>query len=101
MEEEIIKQQMFNEKQNQMNEQVENLKKEEVIKKTLLKILDNKARQRLNNIKIVKPEIAMQLSVYLMQLFQSGQVNSKLNDEQLKNILKQLNKKKEIKIKRI
>jgi programmed cell death protein 5 len=101
-EEEIIKQKMLQERmQGHMQSQQEQEKNaDEALKKILPKILDEKARERLNNIKIVKPELAMQLSMYLVQLFQTGQVRSKITDEQLKNILAKLSEKRDFTINR-
>ncbi|MCD6381747.1 MAG: hypothetical protein J7L43_02095 [Candidatus Aenigmarchaeota archaeon] len=68
-----------------------------VIRKTLAKILDKKAMERLANIRLVKPELAVQLELYLYQLYQTGQLDH-VTDEQMKSILQQLNKKPEFKI---
>jgi len=101
----MIKQRMIQEKmqeqaQGQAAAQSQQNEMEDALKKILPQILDDKARERLNNIKIAKPELAMQMSTYLVQLFQSGQVKEKINEEQLISILNKLNEKKEITIKR-
>jgi len=68
----------------------------------LRRILTPKARQRLTNIKMVRPEFAAQLELQLIQLAQQGRLPMPLNDEQLKNILVQLQaQKRDIKIRRI
>ncbi len=54
---------------------------------------------RYGNIKAAHPEKATQLVVVLGQLMQSGKVK-KINDEQLKQILKQLSQKSDFNIKR-
>ncbi len=68
-----------------------------IIRKELAKILDKKARERLANIRLVKPELAIQLELYLYQLYQTGQLKS-VTEEQMIQILKELNKKPEFKI---
>ena len=68
----------------------------------LRRILDPKARQRLTNLKMVKPDLVSQLEVQLIQLAQQGRINIPLTDEQLKEILIRLQRgRREIKIRRI
>jgi programmed cell death protein 5 len=50
-------------------------------------ILTSEARQRLNRIKLVKPDFASQIELQLIQIAQSGRVRLPINDEQLKQIL--------------
>ena len=75
----------------------------EVQKQAILKrILTMEARQRLTNIKMVKPEFADQLEVQLIQLAQSGRVKLPISDAQLKEALVRLqSQRKDIKIRRI
>jgi len=75
----------------------------EAQKQTVLKrILTMEARQRLTNIKMVKPEFADQLEMQLIQLAQSGRVKLPISDAQLKEALVRLqSQKKDIKIRRI
>jgi programmed cell death protein 5 len=81
----------------QMEQQVEQQKQA-----LLRQILTPEARQRLNNLKMVKPEFAAQLELQLIQLAQSGRLNIPLNDEQLKELLAKLQPtKREIKIRRV
>jgi len=68
----------------------------------LRRILTADARQRLTNLKMVKPEFAEQLEFQLIQLAQQGKVNIPINDEQLKEILIRLQSgRREIKIRRV
>jgi len=68
----------------------------------LKRILTTEARQRLTNIKMVKPEFADQLELQLIQLAQSGRVKLPISDAQLKEALVRLqSQKKDIKIRRI
>ena len=56
----------------------------------LAKILAPEARQRLNNLKMVKPEFAEQIEMQLIEMAQSGKLPIPLSDAQLKSILIQL-----------
>ncbi|HDI06772.1 MAG TPA: DNA-binding protein [Candidatus Bathyarchaeota archaeon] len=68
----------------------------------LRRILTPEARQRLTNIKMVRPEFASQLELQLIQLAQQGRLPIPLGDKQLKAILAQLQaQKRDIKIRRI
>jgi programmed cell death protein 5 len=72
-------------------------------KQTLLRtILSPEARQRLTNLKMVRPEFTANLELQLIQLAQQGKIPIPLTDEHLKQILTQLqSRKREIKIRRI
>jgi len=64
-------------------------------KQALLRsILTPEARQRLANLKMVRPEFTEQLELQLIQLAQQGKVPVPLSDEQLKKILVQLQGRK-------
>lgn len=65
------------------NEAEINAQKEVILKQ----ILDSPARMRLNNIKMVKPELATMLENYLITMASQGKLGSKISDEQLKQIL--------------
>lgn len=84
------------ERQVQMEEQLEQKKQ------ALLRgILSIEARQRLTNLKMVKPDFTSQLELQLIQLAQRGQIPVPLTDEKLKQILIQLQgRKREINIRR-
>ena len=56
----------------------------------LMQILEPEARERLNTIKLTKPEFAKAVEQQLVLLAQSGRIRERLTDEQLKVILKQL-----------
>jgi len=75
----------------------------EMQKQAILKsILTPEARQRLANLKLVKPEFTAQLELQLIQLAQAGRLPVPLTDEQLKQILIQLQaQKREIRIRRV
>ena len=75
----------------------------EAQKQTLLRqILSPEARQRLTNLKMVKPEFMEQLELQLIQLAQTGKLSIPLSDARLKQMLIQLqSRKRDIKIRRI
>ncbi len=82
-----------------MNEEMEELQKLEQLKRIVLKkILTRDAIERLGRIKLVKPELANQLELYLVQLYQTGKISSEIDDNQLKLILETLSSKKQFKI---
>ena len=66
------------------------------------RILTVEARQRLLNIKMVKPEFADQLELQLIQLAQSGRVKLPISDGQLKEALVRMqSQRKDITIRRM
>jgi len=60
---------------------------EEMKKKVLNKVLSKGAIERLGRIRVVKPDLASQIEIYLVQLYQAGKLNTTINEEQLKMIL--------------
>jgi programmed cell death protein 5 len=70
-----------------------------IIRESLKNVLDKKARERLSNIRLIKPDLATQLELYLFQLQQAGQLKT-VTDQQLVMILKELGNKKNMNIKR-
>ncbi len=64
--------------------------------------LTSEARQRLANVKMVKPELAASIEEYVIQLASSGKLGKAVEDEQLKQMLLSLQgKKREFKIRRV
>ncbi len=62
----------------------------------------SEARQRLANVKMVKPELAASIEEYVIQLASSGRLKHPVDDEQLKQMLLGLQeKKREIRIRRL
>jgi len=83
----------------QQEEQKEEFEKQK--KLILIKVLTPKARERLGNIKVARPQIAEQIENQLIMLAQSGRLKDKINDKQLKELLSRIiPKKRDIKIKR-
>lgn len=77
----------------------EYLKKlEEMKKKIIRNILTKEALERLGRVRLVKPQLALQLELYLVQLYQAGKIKSMITDEQLKQILKSISSGKKFKL---
>jgi programmed cell death protein 5 len=91
-------QQKGSEEQKQTQEdQIEQQKQE-----LLRQLLSPEARQRLTNLKMIKPEFTEQLELQIIQLAQAGKLPIPLSDQQLKQILVQLQgRKREITIRRV
>lgn len=88
--------------QGSLDEQELQQKEFEKQKKEVLRsILTTDARERLGRIKVARPEAVEAIENQLILIAQSGQLKSKINDEQLRMLLlRVLPKKREIKIKR-
>ncbi|MHA2182201.1 MAG: DNA-binding protein [Promethearchaeota archaeon] len=94
--------------QQAAQQQINNAQQQEFEEKKYIlmrKILSVEGRQRLENIRIVKPQFAEQIEMQLIQLFQSGKLRGAipLPDKAFKNLLEQLTtlgRKKEYKIKK-
>ena len=57
-------------------------------KETMLKqVLSSDARLRLNNVRMVKPELADLVENYILNLSVQGKISGQISDEQLKQIL--------------
>jgi programmed cell death protein 5 len=68
----------------------------------LSKILTPEARQRLNNLKMVRKDFTENIEMQLIEMAQSGKLPIPLSDAQLKQILVQLqSRKRETQIRRI
>lgn len=69
--------------------------------RALTVLLEPSARQRLANIRIVKPDLAAAVENYLISAASSGRLNRALTDEELKQVLLSLQQpKKDFKINR-
>ena len=72
--------------------------KEQILKR----ILTSDARRRLNNIKMVKPELSNLVEQYLIGMATQGKIRGQLTDDQLKQILLSIQQpKRDFKINRI
>jgi programmed cell death protein 5 len=80
-------------------EQVEQLQELEKMKKAVMgKILTKEAVERLGRIRLVKPDLAAQLELYLLQAYQTGEIKTTIDDARLKQILDAIVKKKNFRI---
>ena len=86
------------EQSRQPTEEQINAQKEIMLKQ----ILSSEARLRLNNVKMVKPELANLVENYLIGLSTQGKTQGQITDEQLKQILLSAQQpKREFKINRV
>jgi len=93
-----LQQQMLQEQQRAEAQRRLELQKQALIRR----ILTPKARQRLANLKMVRPEFASQLELQLIQIAQQGRIGLPITDEQLKEILSRLQRsRREIRIRRV
>ena len=92
--EEMIERQQEQTQKEKINAQIQQM--DALVKNYLTK----DALERYGNIKVAYPEKAMQLMAILGQLIQQGHLKDKLTDAQLKDILKQITEKRDIKITR-
>ena len=68
----------------------------------LKQILSSEARLRLNNVRMVKPELANLVENYLIGLSTQGKAQGQITDEQLKQVLLSAQQpKREFKINRV
>ena len=86
------------EQSRQPTEEQINAQKEIMLKQ----ILSSEARLRLNNVKMVKPELANLVENYLIGLSTQGKIQGQITDDQLKQILLSAQQpKREFKINRV
>ena len=80
--------------QNQAQEQAQLQQQIEQLEAAVKQFFTKEALQRYGNLKAAHPEKAVQVLVVLGQLMQSGKITSKITDDQLKELLKQIEPKK-------
>ncbi len=103
---EQIRKRKLNSMQNRVSDEQRQVQAEQQIEQQkqalLAKILSPEARQRLNNLKMVKRDFAEQIEMQLIEMAQTGRLPIPLSDAQLKSILLQLqSRKRETTIRRI
>jgi len=103
---EQIRRRKLNSMQNRVSDEQRQAQAEQQIEQQkqalLARILSPEARQRLNNLKMVKRDFAEQIEMQLIEMAQTGRLPIPLSDAQLKSILLQLqSRKRETTIRRI
>lgn len=103
-EEEGLKQKKLEELRKQYLERTEaeekQLQAEQELQAIVRKLLDDGARTRLNNVKLVNRELYLRATQAIIYLYQAGQLKERIDEEQLKQLLGKLAGKKDIRIKR-
>lgn len=80
-------------KLEELKKKLEEKRRMEIIKRSILsRFLTPKAKERLARVRMVKPELAEYVENLLIQLYQSGQINT-VNDQMLKNLLSRIYEK--------
>ncbi len=94
---------MYEPKDDQAKADSQEDKEKKVLRENIIRMaLTSEARQRLANIRMVKPQIAQTIEEYIVQLASSGKLKQVINDDQLKELLGSIQgKKREFTIKRI
>jgi programmed cell death protein 5 len=89
--------------QQMLEQEMEQRRRQESqIQQILMQILEPEARERLNNIRLTRPEFAKAIEQQLVMLAQSGRLKQRITDAQLKELLKQVvPSKKEWNIRRV
>jgi programmed cell death protein 5 len=68
-------------------------KQEDMKNSILVQVLDQQARSRLSTIALTKPEKAQMVEKMLIQMAQTGQIQGKLGEDQLKSLLERVSEK--------
>jgi len=84
-------------------EEEKRLEEQRAVKKVLSRLVFTpEARERLQNLKLVKPALADELENYLISLAQNNKIKMPIGDEELKAILEKIaSRKRETKIWRL
>ena len=91
----------FSQPQQPNDEEARRREEAAVRQRALMVLLEPTARQRLMNVRMVKPELATAVENYLINAASTGRLNRSVTDEELKQILLSLQQpKKDFKISR-
>jgi len=98
---EQMQRQSMDQQQSMEEELARQKEMESQIRLVLMQVLEPEARERLNTIKLTRPDFAKAVEQQLVMLAQNGRIKQKINDQQLKELLKQIiPSKKEFTIRR-
>ncbi len=75
-----------NDEDNNQQAQQEEARRQQILRQ----ILSSEARERLNTLKLVRPDLVDNVENQLIQLAGMGRINRVIGDEELKNILSRL-----------
>ncbi|MBI5554142.1 MAG: DNA-binding protein [Candidatus Diapherotrites archaeon] len=100
MDEELRQRKLQELREKQLAQAQEKARQESQTEMMLRQILDESAKTRLSNVKLVNPELYTRAVNALLYLANSGKLQQKLGEEHVRQVLSQLNPKKEIKITR-
>jgi programmed cell death protein 5 len=94
---------LYEPKDSQTKGESQDDKEKKAFRENVMRIaLTSEARQRLANVRMVKPQMAQTIEEYIVQLASSGKLKQVINDDQLKEMLGSIQgKKKEFTFKRI
>ena len=86
--------------ENKNQELLKQIQAEQQLSNMLSILLESNAKNRLNNIKLANKALYLKAAQTIIYLYQEGQLNGKLSEEDLKSLLQKINPKKEINIRR-
>ena len=84
----------------QLLERQKALEAEAQLNRVVKTLLDDSARERLNNVKLVNSELYMKAVQAIIYLYNSGKIRGKISEAQLLQLLQTLRNKREITIRR-
>jgi programmed cell death protein 5 len=84
----------------QLLERQKALEAEAQLNRVVKTLLDDAARERLNNVKLVNSELYMKAVQAIIYLYNSGKIQEKISEAQLLQLLQTLRNKREITIRR-
>lgn len=94
-------QQQIDSEEAQKQQDTQTQQYEEQKKAILRSIMTTDAKQRLSNIKLARPQVGEQIEQQLIMLAQSGRLQQKITDAQLRELLRKIMpKKRDINIER-
>ncbi len=98
---ERLKAKKLAELQEKLAEEEERKRRELERQAAMRAILTPEARQRLANLRLIRPELVAQLEEQLIQLANSGKIRLPITDDDLKVILSRLTSRRSIRIRRV